>query len=154
MVFPPTQIPDPEDFGLDNGVAYVADTPQDIKDQQISSRRHRWFDVREIGTSFAAYTTTRGLNGGQDMRIQFDHKPDWIIVSISGETANTGRCRLYLGDPGGFGIPLGAGGQVVIPAPQNGIVTIRNVGTTPTFGVVVAVAGFPNDPSPFVSCGS
>lgn len=154
MVFVPDPIPRP-DTALDNGVAYVADVPFDYKQSQTSTRRHRWFQLWTIGTPTGPYAASRGLAAGASQRIQFDQKPDWILVSISGETiAATGRCVFYLGEPGGVGIPLGPLGKAVVPAPQGGIVTLVNVGTTATYGVVAAIAGLAVDPSVEIVCGS
>lgn len=154
MVFVPDPIPRP-DTALDSGVAYIADVPFDYKQSSTSTRRHRWFQLWEIGTPTGAYSSTRGLGVGATQRIQFDQKPDWIMVSISGETvAATGRCVLYLGEVGGVGIRLGPLGKAVVPSPQGGIVNLVNVGTTPTYGLVAAVAGFSTDPPIEIVCGS
>jgi hypothetical protein len=151
MVFIPDHIP-PTDQSLDSETRYVADVPFDYKQAEITTRRHRWFQVQDIGTPGALYVTTPGLNAGATQRIQFDHKPDWIIVSIGGQTALTGRCILYLGDSGGPFVRLGPHGKVTIPAPEGGIITLTNVGSTATFGTVVAIAGYV-DPGVDVICG-
>lgn len=74
------------------------------------------------------------------------------MVSVSGQTALTGRCNLFLGEPGGPPIPLGGHGKAVIPAPQGGIISLVNVGTTPTYGVIIAHAGYV-DAGVDVDCG-
>lgn len=140
MVFIPDHVP-PQ--ALDDGTRYVADVPMDAQQARITTRRHRWFQQIPIATPAATYVLTPGLAAGQTQRIQFDHKPDFIIVSISGQTAVTGRVMLFLGEPGGPGIgPFGPQGSATIPAPEGGIITLVNVGSTATFGVVVAVGGY------------
>lgn len=154
MTFTPEIIPDPDQAVLkDSQGQFDLDTPFNVKQAATSMRRHRWFDVRDIGTSQGPYATTSGLAAGSLMRVQFDHRPDVIIVSISGETASTGACRLYAGEEGGSFIRLLSGGYACIPAPENGVVSIRNVGSTPTYGTLAAVAGFPDMPNIGIACG-
>jgi len=140
MVFIPDHVP-PQ--ALDDGTRYVADVPFDAQQARITTRRHRWFQQITIGTPSGPYSIVAGLTTGATQRITFDHKPDFIIVSVAGSTAATGRVNLFLGEPGGPAIgPIGPGGKVCIPAPEGGIITLVNVGSTSTFGVVVAVAGY------------
>jgi len=147
MVFPPGPIPQP-DKQLDPATAYPNDVPFDLKQASVTFRRHRWFQIQPIGTPTGPYAIAAGgLAAGLTQRIQFDHRPDVIIVSISGQTALTGRCQLYLGEPGGPFILLGPLGKAIIPAPESGIITLVNVGTTVTIGTVVAIAGYDNNPS-------
>lgn len=153
MVFPPSNIPAPEDSGIDNGTLYTADTPMAAKQAAITSRRHRWFDIRTIGDQQSPYQVgAAGLSSGGLQRFMFDQRPDWIIISISGQTAATGRARFYLGDEGGPSILLGPHGKACVPAPLGGIVSLRNVGSTATYGNVVAVAGY-TDPGVDILCG-
>lgn len=145
----------PPDHQLDNGVQYNSDYPFPVKQSVISHARHRWFMVYDIGTPTGPYSLTPGLNQGATQRIQFDHRPDVIIVSISGQTANTGRVNLYYGEAGGPPIRLGPLGKAIIPAPENGVITLTNNGTTATYGTVVAVAGFMDGNPRFdIICGS
>ena len=146
MVFPPGPVPAPE-HQLDQGAAYVADTPFPLKQTTVSARRRRWFDVRDIGTQTPPYTVAPGLAAGSRMRVQYDHRPDVIIVSINGATvAATGGAFVYYGEEGGPFIRLGAGGRVVLPAPENGVVVIRAIGSTPCYGTVIAIAGYDDMP--------
>ena len=132
---------------VDPGLPYQADTPFPIKQATLSPRRHRWFDVRDIGVQTPPYTVTPGLTSGAVMRVQYDHRPDMVIVSLSGATvAATGGAFVYLGEVGGPFVRLGAGGRVVLPAPENGVVSIRAIGSTPCYGTVIAVAGYDNLP--------
>lgn len=151
MVFIPDHLP-PVDDQLDPPQAYIADTPQALKQATVTPRRHRWFQPVVIGVPSGPYTYIPGLTAGLTQRVQFDHKPDWIMVSISGQTANTGRVNLFLGDPGGPPIPLGPHGKAVVPAPQSGVITLVNVGSTPTYGVIVAHAGYV-DAGVDIECG-
>lgn len=150
MVFPPGPIPEP-DVALDESSTYANDLPFSTKQTSITHARHRWFQVVTLGTQTAQFTKTPGLNQGATQRVQFEHKPDYITVSISGQTANTGRCVVFRGEPGGDGILLGPTGTITIPAPESGIVTIVNVGTTATYGVIVAHAGY--DARIDIECG-
>lgn len=144
----------PPDHQLDPSSRYAADVPFDHKQAAISGRRHRWFQVQDIGTVTGPYTLTPGLGQGATQRIQFDHRPDYIIVSISGQTANTGRVNMFLGEAGGPPIRLGPLGKAIIPAPEGGIITLVNIGTTATYGTVVAIAGYDENPRVDIVCGS
>lgn len=141
MTFMPQEIPDPS-VALDESATWANDVPFVVKQTTITHARHRWFQVIAMGTQTAQFTKTPGINGGATQRIQFEHKPDYISVSVSGQTANTGRCVVFRGEPGGDGILLGPNGALTIPASENGILTIVNVGTTATYGAVIAHAGF------------
>jgi len=152
MVFAPGPIPDPTTQFDD--ARYANDVPFNVKQTQITHARHRWYQVIAIGafgTAAGQFAKTNGLGAGLTMRIQFEHKPDFISISIAGQTASTGRCVVFRGDPGGDGIPLGQSGSVTLPAPEGGIITIVNVGTTATFGVVIAHAGY--DAQLGIQCG-
>lgn len=154
MVFTNGPYP-PPDHQLDEGQSYANDVPFPIKQATLTHNRHRWFQVYDIGTPTGPYALTPGLNQGAQQRIQFDHRPDVIVVSISGQTANTGRVNLYLGEAGGPPIRLGPLGKAIIPAPENGVITLQNNGTTPTYGTVVAVAGYyDGNPRFDIVCGS
>lgn len=141
MVFRPDPIPAP-DVALDESSTYANDTAFVVKQTTVSHARHRWFQVIQLGTYTAQFAKSPGINAGATMRIQFEHKPDYITVGVSGQTASTGRCVVFRGEPGGDGIPLGQGGKVTLPAPESGILNIVNVGTTATYGVVIAHAGY------------
>jgi hypothetical protein len=141
MVFPPGPVPAP-DVALDESVTYANDTPFNVKQTTISHARHRWFQIIRLGTYVTQFGKTDGVNAGTQMRIQFEHKPDYVTIAINGQTQNTGRCVVYRGEPGGDGVVLGQGGKLTMPAPESGILTVVNVGSTPTFGVVFAIAGY------------
>jgi hypothetical protein len=152
MTFTSGPYPAP-DQPLDNSDTYAHDYPFAVKQSVLTQRRHRWFQIYDIGTPTGPYSLTPGLNIGATQRIQFDHKPDVIIVSISGQTATTGRVNLYYGETGGPPIRLGPLGKAIIPSPEGGIITLVNVGTTATYGTVVAVAGMDTTPSVDIVCG-
>ena len=143
MTFTPEVIPDPDQAVLkDSQGQFDADTPWNVKQASITMRRHRWFQVVDIGVSTGPYSLSAGLPAGATQRIQFDNKPDYVIVAVSGDTATTGRLSVFLGEPGGPGIRLGQTGRVVIPGPKDGVVTLVARGTTPSYGTVIAVAGY------------
>jgi hypothetical protein len=150
MVFIPDTIP-PLEQSLDNSVRYAADVPFDHKQATISQKRHRWFQPYVIVTPADG---SRGLAAGATLRIQFDHRPDWIIVAISGETAVTGRVWVYAGDPGGPYFSLGPHGKLSLPAPEGGIITLVSAPgtTTRTYGMVTAVGGY-TDPGIDITLG-
>lgn len=142
MVFPANPVPAP-DVALDESVTYANDAPFNVKQTVLTHARHRWFQIITIGTyTGSQYAKANGLNGGATMRIQFEHKPDYVTVAIGGQTANTGRCMVFRGEPGGDGVVLGQGGKLTMPAPESGIITLVNVGSTPTYGTVFAIAGY------------
>ena len=145
MVFPPSPVPAP-DNQLVPDTTYTADVPFDVKQSSLTHRRRRWFDVRDIGTATGPYANAPGLVAGSVMRIQFDHRPDVIAVAISPETASTGLARVFLGDPGGPFMRLGAGGRAILPAPEAGVISVLNAGTTTVYGTVIAMAGYENVP--------
>jgi len=144
MVFPPSPVPAP-DNQLIPDTTYAADAPFDLKQSSITHRRRRWFDVMDIGTPTPPYSLTPGLAAGITQRIQFDHRPDVISISILA-TAVTATAHVFSGDPGGPPIRLGAGGYLVIPGPEAGVISITNSGTTPLYGTVIAMAGYDNLP--------
>lgn len=155
MVFHPDPVPPVDHPSVDPTDVFPADTPFDLKQATLSTKRHRWFDFRPLtGMSGGSGggRAAQNIPAGDAMRVQFDHKPDYIQVSISGQTAATGRCALYSGDEGGPYILLGPHGKATIPAPQGGIVFIRNVGTTATYGIVTAIGGYV-DPGIDITCG-
>lgn len=142
MSFPPDYWP-PNAGVLVGETNYGADVPFDRKQAALTTRRHRRFDPRPLN-----------LASGATLRVAFDNRPDFIIVSISGQTAATGRANVYLGEPGGNAIgPCGPGAKIVMPAPHDGVVSIVNLGSTPTLGVVVGVAGF-TDPGVDINLGN
>lgn len=153
MVFPPGPIAPPE-HQLDESSAYRADQPFPLKQSNITHARRRWFDVRDIATAGAQPgTQSPGLNAGASQRIQYEHKPDVIIVSLHGASATTATCHLYLGDGGGPFIRLGALGRACIPGTEYGVITLVNVGSTILYGTVIAVAGYENMPRIDLNCG-
>lgn len=143
MTFTPEIIPDPDQAALkDSQGQFDNDVPWSVKQAATSMRRHRWFAIVEIGANTGPYSIAPGLPAGQKQRIQFDHKPDFIIVGVSGDTATTGRLSVFLGDEGGPGIRLGQTGKVIVPGPQAGVITLVARGTTAVYGTVIAVAGY------------
>lgn len=142
-----------QDAQLDPSAEYVIDAPMSLKQATLTPRRRRWFDVRDIGTQTPPYTVTPGLTAGLRMRIQYDHRPDVIIVAVSGATASTGGLFVYMGEEGGPFIRLGQCGFTVIPAPENGVVVLRAIGSTPAYGTVIAIAGYDNMPTLTVEPG-
>jgi hypothetical protein len=143
MVFQPREIP-AADVALDESVTYANDVPFVQKQTAITHARHRWYQVIAIGAPGAAqYLKTVGLAAGQSQRVQFEHKPDFVMVAVDGRTANnTAHIIVYRGEPGGDGVALGQNGTVTMPAPEGGIVTLQNIGTTTTYGCVIAHAGY------------
>jgi hypothetical protein len=144
MVFIPDPIPAP-DVALDESATYANDAPFSQKQTAITHRRHRWYQAIQLGAPAGAqYAKTVGLAAGTTMRVQFEHAPDYITVAVDGRTANnTAHVLVYRGEPGGDGIALGQNGTLTMPAPESGIVTIVSIGTTTTWGVVIAHAGYP-----------
>jgi hypothetical protein len=143
MTFTPEIIPYPDQAALkDTQGQFDSDTPFNVKQAQISMRRHRWYDVQEIGLATGPYALTPGLPAGATQRIQFDNRPDYVIVTCSGDTANTGRVSVFRGESGGPPLRLGPGGYVIFPATTDGVVTILSRGTTPAYGNVIGVAGY------------
>jgi hypothetical protein len=144
MTFVDTQvIPDPDQAVLeDTQGQFDLDVPFGVKQATISTRRHRWYQVIDIGTPTGPYAVAPGLTAGSIQRIQFDNRPDYVIVTCSGDTATTGRIAVYRGEAGGPFIRLGQGGKVIMPAPQDGVITIVSRGTTTAYGTVIGVAGW------------
>ena len=144
MTFTPEIIPDPDQAALqDTQGQFDLDAPWNVKQASISMRRHRWYQIFEIGLAAGPYAISPGLTAGLAQRIQFDNKPDFVIVACSGDTvAATGRLSVFRGESGGPPIRLGAGGRVVMPGPQDGVVTIVARGTTPSYGTVIGIAGY------------
>jgi hypothetical protein len=143
MTFTPYVIPDPSQAVLDDSQGqFDADTPWDVKQTAITMRRHRWFQVVDIGNSAGPYAITPGLVAGTSQRIQFDNKPDFIIVTCSGDTAATGRLSLFLGELGGPPIRIGPSGRAIVPGPHDGIISLTSRGTTPAYGTVIGCAGY------------
>lgn len=143
MTFTPEIIPNPDQAALkDTQGQFDADTPFNVKQAQTSMRRHRWFDIQEIGIATGPYALTPGLPGGSLQRIQFDNRPDYVLVACSGDTATTGRISVFRGESGGPPMRLGPGGKVIFPCGVDGIVTIISRGTTPAYGNVIGIAGY------------
>lgn len=143
MTFTPQVIPDPDQAVLkDTQGQFDSDTPFGIKQATLTMRRHRWFQVVEIGLASGPYAITPGLTAGLAQRIQFDNKPDFVLVAVSGDTANTGRLSVFLGESGGPPIRLGPTGRVVVPGPHDGVITLVARGTTPSYGTVIGLAGY------------
>jgi hypothetical protein len=141
MTFQPREIPAP-DVSLDEA-RYDQDLPFNLKQATITHARHRWFQVVALGAfTTSQYAKTNGIAAGATMRYQFEHKPDYVTIAVDGRTATTGRCMVFRGEPGGDGIVLGQGGMVTMPAPESGIVSVVNIGTTATFGELIAHAGY------------
>jgi hypothetical protein len=134
----------PPGFGNLNGdINYGADTPFNVKQAALTTRRHRWFDPRPMN-----------VGAGQTVRFVFDNRPDFIEVSISGQTAATGRANVYMGEPGGNAIgPCGPGADIVMPCPHDGVVSVVNLGSTATIGVVLGIAGY-TDPGVKITLGN
>jgi len=142
MTFSPREIPAP-DVALDGSATYVQDAPMALKQTTTTHTRHRWWQVISLGVPTGSqYGRSVGIPAGATQRVQFEHKPDYVCVGISGQTAATGRCVVFRGEPGGDGIPLGQSGNVIMPAPESGILNITNVGSTATYGAVIAMAGY------------
>jgi hypothetical protein len=143
MTFTEQVIPDPDQAVLeDTQGQFDSDTPFSVKQAAISMRRHRWFQVMDIGVAAGPYAITPGLPAGSSQRIFFDQKPDYIIIACSGDTAVTGRLSVFLGEAGGPPIRLGQSGRVVVPGPHDGVITLTARGTTPAYGTVIAIAGY------------
>ena len=143
MTFTPEVIPYPDQAVLeDTQGQFDNDVPFGVKQATITMRRHRWFQVLDIGNSAGPYAITPGLLAGTQQRIQFDNRPDYVIITCSGETATTGRIRVYLGEAGGPPIRIGQGGKVIVPGPHDGIITLASAGTTTAYGTVIGVAGY------------
>lgn len=143
MTFTPEIIPDPDQAVLkDTQGQFDSDLPFGVKQAAVSTRRHRWYDVFEIGVSTGPYSLAPGLPAGATQRIQFDNRPDYVIVTCSGDTATTGRISVFLGEPGGPPLRLGQNGYLIAPARSDGVVTIVSRGSTPAYGNVIGVAGF------------
>jgi hypothetical protein len=148
MVFPNLEIPAP-DVALDESSTYANDVPFNQKQTVITHARHRWYEFIQMGVAGtgsvgAQYAKTIGIGAGQTMRIQFEHKPDFVTVGVDGRTANnTAHIMVYRGEPGGDGVALGQTGVLTCPGPESGIITLVNIGTTTTYGAVIAHAGFP-----------
>lgn len=144
MTFVDTQvIPDPDQAVLeDTQGQFRLDAPFGVKQATTTTRRHRWFQVIEIGVTAGPYAITPGLTAGLQQRIQFDNRPDFVIVACSGETATTGRLFVYRGEAGGPPIRIGQGGKVTVPGPQDGVITLVARGSSPSFGTVIAIAGY------------
>jgi hypothetical protein len=143
MTFTPEVIPNPDQAVLiDSQGQFDADTPFNVKQTTISMRRHRWFQVIDIGNSAGPYAITPGLLAGTYQRIQFDNKPDYIMVTCSGDTAVTGRLSVFLGEAGGPPIRIGQGGKVIVPGPHDGVITLYSRGTTTAYGNVIGCAGY------------
>jgi len=151
MVFPPSPVPAP-DNQLVPDTTYAADKPFDLKQAAITHARRRWFDVADIGTVTPPYLVTPGLAAGATQRIQFDHRPDIVVVSILA-TAVTSSAHVFMGDPGGPPIRLGDGGYCIVPGPEAGVISITNTGSTLLYGTVIAMAGYLNLPDLMVFCG-
>ena len=149
MVFNQGNVPSGQ---LDSATQYTADMPMDRKQAAITTRRHRWFQSQFIGTPTGLYTRSPGLNALATWRVFFDKRPDWILVSVSGQTAVTGRVWVYVGEQGGEYIQLGPHGYCTFPVSQDGVVVLVNQGSTPTYGVVCAIAGY-TDPGIQINCG-
>lgn len=143
MTFTPEILPDPDQAVLkDSQGQFDADTPFSVKQASITMRRHRWFQIIDIGNSAGPYAITPGLLAGTYQRIQFDNRPDFVIVACSGETATTGRLSVFLGESGGPPIRLGQTGKVIVPGPHDGVITLLSRGTTTAYGTVIGVAGY------------
>jgi len=142
MTVMPREIPE-SDVALDGSATYAKDVPFNAKQTVITHARHRWFQVISLGVPTGSqFGRSVGIPAGATQRIQFEHKPDYVAVGISGQTATTGRCMVFRGEPGGDGIPLGQSGNVIVPAPESGVLSIVNLGSTPTYGAVIAMAGY------------
>jgi len=143
MTFTPEIIPDPDQAVLkDTQGQFDLDQAFSVKQAAITTRRHRWFSVQDIGTPNGPYAVTPGLTAGSYQRIQYDNRPDYVIVTCSGDTAVTGRLSVFRGEAGGPPMRLGQGGKVVFPCPVDGVVTLFSRGTTTAYGNVIAVAGY------------
>jgi hypothetical protein len=143
MTFTPEVIPHPDQAVLDDSQGqFDADTPWNVKQTAITMRRHRWYQVVDIGNSAGPYAITPGLLTGTSQRIQFDNRPDYVIIACSGDTAVTGRLSVFLGELGGPPIRIGPGGRVIVPGPHDGIITLTARGTTPAYGTVIGCAGY------------
>lgn len=144
MTFVDTQVlPDPDQTVLeDTQGQFRHDVPFGVKQAVTTTRRHRWYQVIDIGVSAGPYAITPGLPAGQQQRIAFDNRPDFVIVACSGDTATSGRLSVFRGEPGGPPIRLGQGGKVTVPGPQDGVITLVARGTTPSYGTVIAIAGY------------
>lgn len=144
MTFVDTQIlPDPDQAVLeDTQGQFNLDQPFGVKQSAITTRRHRWFQVLDIGVASGPYAIAPGLPAGTQQRIQFDNRPDFVIVTCSGETATTGRMSVFRGEAGGPPIRIGQGGKVTVPGPQDGVITIVSRGSSAVYGNVIAIAGW------------
>lgn len=143
MTFTPEVIPNPDQAALiDTQGQFDNDAPFGVKQATITMRRHRWWNVQEMGVSAGPYAITPGLPAGAIQRIQFDNRPDYVLVSVSGDTATTGRVSVFRGEAGGPPIRLGQGGRVIFPCGVDGIVTIVSRGTTPAYGTIIGIAGY------------
>lgn len=143
MTFTPEIIPDPDQALLkDTQGQFDADTPFNVKQASVSMRRHRWYSIMEIGVSAGPYAITPGLPAATTQRIQFDNRPDYVIVTCSGDTATTGRLSVFRGEVGGPPMRLGPGGKIIFPCGVDGVVSLVSRGTTPAYGNVIGVAGF------------
>lgn len=141
MTFQPREIPAP-DVALDEA-RYTQDLPFNLKQATVTHARHRWYQVIAIGAfTLSQFSKTNGLAAGATMRVQFEHKPDYITIAVDGRTANTGRVSVFRGEPGGDAIVIGQTGKVTLPAPESGIMTLVSIGTTSVFGVLIAHAGY------------
>ena len=143
MTFNTQVIPDPDQAALeDTQGQFQLDTPFNVKQAHTSMRRHRWYQVMDIGVSAGPYAVVPGLPAGAQQRIQFDNRPDYVLVACSGETATTGRLAVYRGELGGPPIRIGQGGRVIFPCGIDGVVTLVSRGSTPAYGTVIAIAGW------------
>jgi len=143
MTFTPEIIPDPDQAALiDSQSQYDLDQSWGVKQAAITTRRHRWYAVYDIGVSQGPYAIQPGLTAGSYQRIQFDNRPDYIIVTCSGDTATTGRLSVFRGEAGGPPLRLGQGGKIIMPAPSDGVITLFSRGSTTAYGNVIGVAGF------------
>lgn len=136
-------IPDPDQAVLEDSQGqFRLDQTWGVKQAATSMRRHRWYQVIDIGVAAGPYAITPGLPAGSQQRIQFDNRPDYVIVTCSGDTATTGRLSVFRGEAGGPPIRIGQGGRVIMPAPQDGVITLQARGSTASYGNIIAVAGY------------
>lgn len=123
---------------------YESDFPYEQQLPTLGHKRHRWFQVFDIGVEIRSpygVSIASPLTANSIMHVRADQKPDFWVVST---LVNTAAAKLLIwegDDPAGPPMRLGNGGWCMIPAQGLEALVVQAIGQS-IAGTIFAVAGF------------
>jgi len=107
--------------------------------------KNKWYEILDIGvesrTGSNQVTYASPLTAGAIQRIKTDSPPDFWLIEITVGAANTQLQIWTDGDPVGYPVRLGNGGNCCLPSRGRPYLTLRAV-TGAVVGTVMALSGY------------